>query len=415
MAAITKEIALTCQSLEMVYHASSESVETSFHRVGLDLMQIIVIIIDQEIKDRTQGFAQEDSPASAASAPEPSREVDGDFQTESNKIPRQRSVTPPPHGEWVAGDWDKDLLLCKAVKILGHYARVGRATRDIAHFPGLLGSILNLVNLRPYTAVPWEARLSCLWVIANLACCAENMMMMICTPGLVNSLVHVGYRQVEPMEPIERTMEILRARSIAARALLNLSWPPENKIILADNAALVTMLSQLALKRKSPYSRSKTMHDILTQTRGYAVRGLRNLAAATRRSKIALCERGNGELLDTLTDVALNDENADAAEKALAAIHNLAIHDNAEVMVSKPDLILTLRNHLLSKEPDGEPPSNAKAHASATLLVLERSITPGTLLYENLKILRDEVNFRNQAYEESSDNSSEDTDEVVAV
>jgi hypothetical protein len=306
-------------------------------------------------------------------------------------------------------------MLCKAAKILGHYARVGKATREIAHFPGLLGSTLNLINMRPYDAVPWEARLSCLWVIANLACSTENMMMMICTPGLINSLVNVGFRQVEPMEPVERTMEVLRARSIAARALLNLSWPPENKIILADNAALVTMLSQLAVKRKSPYSRSKTMQEILAQTRRYAVGGLRNLAAATRRSKISLCQHGDGELLDTLTDVAINDENENIVEIALAAIHNLAIHDNAEVMVSKPDLVLALKTHLLSDESEGEVPSKAKTHASATLLVLERSITPEMPLYENLRELLDAVNPSNPTEGKSSDNSAESPDDVVAV
>jgi hypothetical protein len=413
MAAITKEISLTCQALEFVYHASSEAVETSFHRVGLDLMQIIVILMDEEIKTRTQRFAQENSPASAASAPPPSRDSDGDFQLDNKEA--QRSITPPPNGGWTANDWDRDLMLCKAAKILGHYARVGKATREIAHFPGLLGSTLNLINMRPYDAVPWEARLSCLWVIANLACSTENMMMMICTPGLINSLVNVGFRQVEPMEPVERTMEVLRARSIAARALLNLSWPPENKIILADNAALVTMLSQLAVKRKSPYSRSKTMQEILAQTRRYAVGGLRNLAAATRRSKISLCQHGDGELLDTLTDVAINDENENIVEIALAAIHNLAIHDNAEVMVSKPDLVLALKTHLLSDESEGEVPSKAKTHASATLLVLERSITPEMPLFENLRELLDAVNPSNPTEGKSSDNSAESPDDVVAV
>lgn len=413
--AITKEISLTCQALEMVYRASSESVETSFNRVGLDVMQIIVILMDEEVKLRTERLAPEHSPPSAASAPQASRATHEDFQEDVTDA--QRSVTPPPRGGWSSGDWDRDLMLRKAAKILGHYARVGRATREIAHFPGLLGSTLNLINMRPHDAVPWEARLSCLWVIANLACSTENMMMMICTPGLVNSLVSVGFRQVEPTESVEHTMDVLRARSIAARALLNLSWPPENKIILADNTALIAMLSQLAVKRKAPYSKSKTMQAIMTQARRYAVGGLRNLAGATRRSKIALCEYGNGELLDTLTDVALNDDNEDVVETALAAIHNLAIHDNAEAMVSKPDLVLALKMHLLCEESqsDGGALSKAKNHASATLLVLERSITPGMPLYENLRELLDAVNPTIPIEEKTPDNISESGEEIVAV
>ena len=411
--AITQEISLTCQALEMVYHASSDSVEISFNRVGPDLMQIIVILMDEEVKVRTQRFNQENSPASAASVPQNSRDVDGDFQLEENT--RKGSVTPPPQGGSMSGEWDRDLMLCKAVKILGHYARVGGATRDIAHFPGLLGTTLNLINLRPYNSVPWEARLSCLWVIANLACSMENMMMMTCTPGLINSLVNVGFRQVEPMEPLERTMEVLRARSLVARALSNLTWSPENKVILADNAALVTMLSQLTVKRKSPYSRSKTMQDVLTQTRQYAVGALRNLAAAPRRSKITLCEYGNGELLDTLADAALHDDNEYVVAKALAAVHNLAIHDNAEVMASKRDLVVALKNQLVSNASEGEAPSKAKAHASATLLVLERSIAPETPLYENLRELLYVVNAHKPTEEESSESGSEYPEGSVPV
>lgn len=401
--AITKEISLACQALEMVYRASSEAVEISFNRVGTDLMQIIVILIDEEVKARMQRFTSE-SPASAASAPPPhTTSLNETDDEESLQQMRQRSVTPPPYSNaWGVGDWDRDMMLRKASKILGHFARVGSATRAIAHFPGLLGSILNLINMRPYDAVPWEARLSCLWTIANLACNTDNMMMMICTPGLVNSLVNVGFRQVELSEPLEKIMEILRARSIASRAILNLSWPPENKILLAENAALISMLSQLAVKRRPPYSRSKTMIDILAQTRRYAVSGLRNLAAAPRRSKIALCENSNGKILDILTDVALHDDDESIVELAFAAIHNLAIHDTAEVMVSKPDLILALKNHLVTERGHVDGSSHPKSHASSTLLVLERSITPDMDCYENLRELIDAINPVDTIEERSS-------------
>lgn len=410
--AITKEISLACQALEMVYRASSESVEVSFNRVGTDLMQIVVILIDEEVKARMQKFTCDASPASAASAPQPTNgRSDSPQELEDYG---QRSVTPPPYSNaWGVGDWDRDLMLRKASKILGHFARVGRATRDIAHFPGLLGSILNLINMRPYDAVPWEARLSCLWTIANLACNTDNMMMMICTPGLVNSLVNVGFRQVEPMEPIERTMEVLRARSIACRAILNLSWPPENKILLAENLALVTMLCQLAVKRQSPYSKSKTMLDILSQTRRFAVGALRNLAAAPRRSKIALCEHSNGKLLDVLAEVVLHEPSEAVVEIAFAAIHNLAIHDNAEIMVAKPDLVLALKTHLLT-ENESEEESKSKTHASSTLLVLERSITEDNPLYENLRELLDAINPAPASDGQSSEDS-EEAKEIVEV
>ena len=49
--AITREISLTCQALEMVYRASSDAVGRSFQRVGTDLLHILVILIDEEISN----------------------------------------------------------------------------------------------------------------------------------------------------------------------------------------------------------------------------------------------------------------------------------------------------------------------------------------------------------------------------
>jgi hypothetical protein len=60
------------------------------------------------------------------------------------------------------GHWKKVLLRLmqrarrRIAKTLGHFARVGEATGVIAHSPGLLGSILNLINLHPFDAMPWE-------------------------------------------------------------------------------------------------------------------------------------------------------------------------------------------------------------------------------------------------------------------
>jgi hypothetical protein len=304
-------------------------------------------------------------------------------------------------------------MLRQAAKILGHYARVGEATKPIAHFPGLLGSVLNLVNMRPYDAVPWEARLSCLWTIANLACNADNMTMMICTPDLINSLVNVGFRQYETSDPLERTMEVLRARSIASRALLNLSWPHENKIPMAENMALIRVLCQLAIQRQSPHSKSRTMQDIMVQTRRHAIGALRNLAAAPRRSKISLCEYNNGKILEILTEVALNDNDEQVVDLAFAAIHNLAIHDTAEMMVDRPALVLALKNTLLTEEEQNEP-SSPKSHASSTLLVLERSITPGMPSYDNLRELLDAINPSN-TNDDAESEVSEALGKVVGV
>lgn len=308
----------------------------------------------------------------------------------------QRPITPLFINK---GSAQGNFLIQKATKVLGHFARVGNATQPMAYFPGLINCMLNLINYQPHDSIPWEARLSALWILANLACNPDNMQMMMCTPGLVRSLVRVGCRALHPDDPMEVTMEVLRSRALSSRALLNLSWKPENKISLSENYALVELLTQLAVHRKPPaLTRSKTVRDILLQTRGHAVGALRNLAAAPRRTKMQLCEYKNGHVLDALTDVALNESDPGVVNRAFAAIHNLAIHDTAEKMVERPALVLALKDVLLEDDPvdaGGSPihkEGSPKAHASATLLVLERTITPDMESYNNLRDLLDAIN-----------------------
>jgi hypothetical protein len=251
--------------------------------------------------------------------------------TRAKGLKRCRSITPPMYVydmDPVLGTPEGDLLLRKVSRILGHFARVGEATKPMAHFPGLLGCLVSLVTQRPYDSVPWEARLSCLWTIANLGCNPENMQMMVCFPGLIDSLIEVACRPLHPGDSLEKTMELLRSRSIASRGILNLSWAPENKIILSEHASLIDLLAELTVHRHAPLSRSRTVLEILLTTRRYAVGALRNLAAASRRIKIGLCDYKNGHLLDVLTDAALNDGDAVVKDRAFAAIHNLAIHDS---------------------------------------------------------------------------------------
>jgi hypothetical protein len=371
---------MTCEAFESLFQASSSSVGASFRRMGNEILLLLVNIMDNEINLRLQVIAQnipqavekkpavtekehqeghgahthtqnddhdddeghekqekeDDDDNVAAAAPADSdldiSDVESDedletVQTGTKGESRRRSITPPLHDMYPAiGTPEGDLLLRKVTRILGHFARVGEATKPMAHFPGLLGCLVSLVTFRPYECVPWEARLSCLWTIANLGCNPENMQMMVCCPGLIDSLIEVACRPLHPGDSLEKTMEILRSRSIASRGILNLSWASENLITLSENAALIDLLAELTVHRNSPLSRSRTVKDILLTTRRYAVGALRNLAAATKRIKIGLCDYKNGHLLDVLTDAALNDTDPVVKDRAFAAIHNLAIH-----------------------------------------------------------------------------------------
>lgn len=117
-------------------------------------------LIDVEVKDRMESCV---SPTSQGSLHSQVEKID-----KPNVEPDSGSVTPISCTEcWGGVNCERDVILKKVTKILGHYARVRQATKVTAHFPGLLGTSLNLINMPP-DRVPWEARLSCLWTIANV-------------------------------------------------------------------------------------------------------------------------------------------------------------------------------------------------------------------------------------------------------
>lgn len=419
---IRLELSLTCDAMESLFRASSSVVGVSFKRLGCELMQLIVTIIDVELRRRQVQLAaatidhalgQDEDQGGVRGFTTRQREEGNQAAATRDNV--SRYITPPvlvAESKMTEGD----LLLRKATKLLGHFARVGEATEPMAHFPGVLGSLVELISLSPFQYAPWEARLSALWTVANLACNAENMQMMACTPGLVSSLVEVASRPLHATDSLEKTIEVLRSRSIASRAILNLSWSPENKICLSENAALIDLLAELIVLRSAvvwSLNRSGTIQEILDTTRRHAAGALRNLAAAPRRIKVGLCNYKNGHLLDVLTDAALNDPDVPVKDRAFATIHNLAIYDTAEKIVSHPALVLALKDVLLSADDDDDDDRHIdgtpKQHASATLLVLERTITPSMDSYENLRALLDALHPTNNSAGASDDG------EAVAV
>ena len=472
---LIEEVCCGLEAMEMVYRGSDDAVGESFRKIGPDLMHVIITVIDEELNRRVcenkpidfntgntfkpikeEGDAAPEESAAQNENQYSNQEDQGKDQakeanesnlkreegdtSDTNEVNEggslqssvevkeqqdkddtmkddgsveelQRPITPLYINK---GSPEGNFLLQKASKVLGHFARVGSATQSMAYFPGLLNCMLNLINYQPYDSIPWEARLSSLWILGNLACNPENMQMMMCTPGLVRSLVRVGCRPLHSDDPMEVTMEILRSRSLSSRALLNLSWKPENKISLSENMPLVELLTQLAVHRKAPaLTRSKTVRDILLQTRCYAVGAIRNLAAATRRTKIQLCNYKNGHILDALTDVALNDPDRGVQNRAFAAIHNLAVHDTAQKMVERPALVLALKDVLLENDPNQIDPNkegSPKSHASATLLVLERTITPDMEAYDNLRDLLEAVNPTLPSDDGGENNNNDDDD-----
>ena len=435
MHVLTSEIANTLKAIECVYRCGTEQVSTSFDRVGLDLLQMLVIYIDDEIQNRlsssnsssnhshsqrstssnsndptTTTANNDDDMTGPADKKKTKKKEDDDPTTTTTKEESSTTTTTITNvfSKTMGLKHDRDIMLLKATKILGHFARAGKASKPLCHFPGLLGGLILLLNL-PHNSsdavaadfVPYEARLSCLWTIANVACNPSNMQMMVSTPNLVTTLVSIGSRQPERTGSLETIMEVLRAKSIVSRAILNLAWDAGNKIVMAENVALVQMLSQLSLEREPIYPKSKTMRDILTQTRRHSIGAIRHIcAASSTRSKVALCRYGDGKLLDVMEDIMLSEMDSTALDLAYTAIHNLVRKENAEDIVNRPALVLALKNAVLEGDDDNgggnDDSSDSKRHtqkrkdlASATIQVLERSITSDNSLYDTLHELLD--------------------------
>ena len=408
------EISLTLECLELLYRASSVIVGASFRRMGPTLLQLLKTVVTEEVTRRTKRVSIDTNEQPALKKETEESHTDDEQHDSRPNTPQTKQETT----EFEIGTPEGDILLKKATRIFGHFARVGEATKPMAQFPGFVEGLVHLVTLQPYDNLPWEARLSALWCIANLACNGDNMEMMVRVPGLIEALIEVSRRPLHPGASVEHTMEVLRARSIASRAILNLSWSPANKQCMASNTDLLDMLTELILRRNAPNApllKSRTVRDIVATTRRHAVGAIRNLAAASRNTKVALCNYKSGHILDVLTEAALNDPDQSTVDRAFAAIHNLANHDTAVQIVSHPALVMALKDVLMSSDSMDHQDGTPKSHASATLMVLERSIRPDMPEYENLKGLLDTMNPDNNDSSDGGMGSEMDTVEATAV
>ena len=94
----------------------------SFKRVGNDVLHTLVNLIDEEVKNRSK-----------ANMLPPSNYH---HSKEMNAI--DNVIDTPLKEENDGSKYVHDLLLRKASKIIGHFARVGKATKPMVRFPGFL-------------------------------------------------------------------------------------------------------------------------------------------------------------------------------------------------------------------------------------------------------------------------------------
>jgi hypothetical protein len=440
---LLQEISQTLEGLEMVLRCSAECVSVSFTRMGNELLPILLSILG-ELSHERHGY----DPRTTSAPTDPS---DDNTDTTSNEqgstmqlqdmqdmhmdhhdsnrhhassidsedsAPRSseaNTTQESTRNETIASEHTSSAnayihkfhasfkfptstgdKVCKvASKIIGHFARVGSLTTSLAETPNLLTTLQEMIAM-PKGSIPMESQMNALWVIANLACSAENMIKMAQHPKILHTLVQVACHPNEDDEQsCESTMtylKLLRSRSIAVRALLNLSWAHENKVPMSENVTLVgALLATVSHRSSSWVGNGLGVSGVLLQSRRLAAGALRNLAAAPRRYKRRLCRVQESSFLDILADVVSNDPDEDVRMKIHATLFNLVSADTAKMFIEKPKVLDVIVSAASSGDPYVVEPGSDGSFITAirTLKALEKSIPEEEENYEVLRpILR---------------------------
>jgi hypothetical protein len=385
---ITEEIACTLQGLEMVLRCSADCISVSFQRIGKEALPIILSLLQEQRAQKLQQIKNQNSSDSrdlkhsnsfhsSSTASTSVSEIKIDGSSTGHSIDRKTS----------------DGILKTCTKLIAHFARVGNLTDTLASTKHLLTVLRKIISMPEESQVPIESRLNCLWIIANLACNAENMIKMASTPGIIDTLVtaasHPTAKEEEECDNVLDYLKIIRSRSIAIRAILNLSWAHENKIPLSEHSDLVEVLLKTASHRESSWTgHGKGISWILMQSRRHAAGALRNLAAAPRRYKRRLCRMRDGNFLETIAEFATADPDSDVRNKIFATLFNLVSADTAKLFVEKKTVLDAIVNASTSDDDHGRDNSDCESSrtmARQTLRALEKSLPEDEAGYDALR------------------------------
>lgn len=327
------------ESDDKPYEATSRDAET---RDGKISANSIFSSIQDEGMDETGGYPEEDNQAMNGTSIDSKNESPTQAMTESDVLDE---LEDPPN----------KYAVFKILKVLRYFSRVLSAMVPLAHYPGLLDSLLYqleklsteglLQELNELTNIPDPqqslhdaynehhgsaamtlARIDTIAILVNLACAEENKVMMVDHPGLLESVINTARN--DPSD---------EAREHSAIVIMNLSYSNQNKEVMAEHDQLLSTLTKL-------------MGDTSPYTRKYAASALFALACVV--SKAALLATYCGpEILEALRQVLLHDPSDEARMNASEALFNMARSKSGETALTlgrHPNLLDALAEAVIS-------------------------------------------------------------------
>jgi hypothetical protein len=257
------EIRMICAAIEMVFRGSAKYVRSAFDKVGSSMIPLLLRLLDR---------------------------------CESGNMKHA------------------DVSILNITKTFLYLSRIPDLRVSLARQQGMLDAMRRVATsiLNP------DCRIARVRIVANLANCSENKVLMYEHEGLLDSLLRIGHLDLSET-----------AREYAITAIMDLASAPANQVPLAKNEKVLGTLVKMVLVEK------------IATTRESAITALQNLAF-TKENRKVLVEFKAGIVLEALKKALNSDTNDKARRRAAGALTNLACEGTAELMGTHKGLLDSL-------------------------------------------------------------------------
>jgi hypothetical protein len=244
-----------------------------------------------------------------------------------------------------------DEIILNITKTFHYLSKIPQLRASLVRQPGVLDS-MQRVATTPLNVVCRNARVR---VIANLANCDDNKVVMFAHRGLLGSLLKIAQLDLADA-----------TREYATNAIMDLASAPANQIPLAKNGQVIRVLTTMVVTER------------VAGIRECAITTLQNLAFA-QSNRRRLVDFQQGLVLESLKTALVNDSHIKGRRRAGGALTNLACDETAEKMGSHPDLLPVLAKVAVN---DGS--KDVQVRACLALTKIAANISIKSKCYEDM-------------------------------